>query len=149
MEFVFAIAPGHPLSAHQGLIGDTDLVGHRAVAVADSAQRLSPITLNLLPGQDVLTVATMQDKIEALLRCMGCGFVPEAMVRHHLKSGRLVVGKLRRARYTVRLGYAWRCDTGARGRRIPVGLALAWWLDQLKRPATRRALIERTTTAPG
>ena len=147
MEFVFAVAPQHPLAAQEGAIGDADLLDHRAVAVADSAHRLAPITLNLLPGQDVLTVATMQDKIEALLRCMGCGFVPEAMVRHHIESGRLVTAKVRRARHAVHLGYAWRCDTGPKGRRGPVGLALTWWLEQLKRPATRRALIERHAMA--
>lgn len=148
MQFVFAIAPSHPLATQGGEISDADLLEHRAVAVADSAQRLVPITVNLLPGQDVLTVATVQDKIDALLRCMGCGFVPEAMVRDHLDAGRLVVGKLRRARYAARLGYAWRSDSGAKGRRAPVGLALAWWLEQLKRAATRRALLERHVTAP-
>ena len=65
-------------------ISDAELLRHRAVAVADSAQRMSPLTVNLLPGQDVLTVATMAAKIEAQLRGLGCGFVPEPMVRHHI-----------------------------------------------------------------
>jgi DNA-binding transcriptional LysR family regulator len=143
LTFVFAVAPHHPLAALDGPLSDAELLRHRAVAVADSAHRLSKVTVNLLPGQDVLTVATSQDKIEALLRGMGCAFVPEPMARHHIAAGRLVVRKVQRPRQAVRMGYAWRCDVGPRGRRAPVGLALGWWLDQLKRPATRAALIER------
>ena len=143
LEFVFVVAPHHPLAAGTEPLSDTELVRHRAVAVADSAQRLSPITVNLLPGQDVLTVASTPAKIEAQLRGIGCGFVPEPMVRHHIAAGRLVVRRVQRARQPIRMGYAWRCETPAKGRRKPTGLALAWWLDQLKRPATRQALLQR------
>ena len=59
LEFVFAVAPRHPLANLPEPIGEVDLMRHRAVAVADSAQRLSPMTVNLLPGQDVFTVTTM------------------------------------------------------------------------------------------
>ena len=48
IDFVFAVAPHHPLANHQGPISDAELLRHRAVAVADSAQRLTPITVNLL-----------------------------------------------------------------------------------------------------
>ena len=149
LTFVFAVAPQHPLATLEGPLSDGELLRHRAVAVADSAHRLSKITVNLLPGQDVLTVATSQDKIEALLRGMGCAFVPEPMARHHIAAGRLVVRKVQRMRQAVRMGYAWRCDAGPKGRRAPVGLALGWWLEQLKRPATRAALIERHAASAG
>ena len=97
VAFVFAVAPHHPLAAASAPISDAELMRHRAVAVADSAQRLAPLTVNLLPGQDVLTVSSMQLKIEAQLRCMGCGFVPEPMVREHIAAGRLVVKPMQRA----------------------------------------------------
>jgi DNA-binding transcriptional LysR family regulator len=149
MNFVFAVAPHHPLAAAAAPISDTELLLHRAVAVADSAQRLSPMTVNLLPGQDVLTVSTMQDKIEALLRCMGCGFVPEPMARCHIEAGQLVVKAVERPSVNVPLGYAWRSGTaGPRGKRAPLGLALQWWLGQLESPATRRALLERHRGPP-
>jgi DNA-binding transcriptional LysR family regulator len=143
MSFVFAMAPHHPLAKRHEALSDAELLAHRAVAVADTANRLSPITVNLLPGQDVLTVSTLNDKIEALLRCMGCGFVPEAMIRHHLSAGRLVTCELQRPAVKVRLGYAWRSDIAGQGRRAPPGLALGWWLRQLQSQATRAALLER------
>jgi DNA-binding transcriptional LysR family regulator len=145
MEFVFAVAPHHPLAAHEGPISDAELLKHRAVAVADSAHRLTPITVNILPGQDVLTVSTTQAKIEAQIRCMGCGYIPEPMARPHVEAGRLVVKEVERTRQAATMGYAWRAGIGAKGKRAPLGLALQWWLGQLESPATRRALLERHT----
>jgi DNA-binding transcriptional LysR family regulator len=144
--FVFAVAPHHPLAAASEPLDDIELIRHRAVAVADSAQRLAPITVNLLPGQDVLTVSNMQQKIDAQLRSLGCGFVPEPMARDHIAAGRLVVKSVLRSRPEARLGYAWRTPVaGSRGaaRKAQPGLALRWWLEQLESPATRSALLER------
>jgi DNA-binding transcriptional LysR family regulator len=144
ISFVFAIAPHHPLAHAEGVLSDADLIHHRAVAVADSAQRMAPLTVNLLPGQDVLTVATMQNKIEAQLRCLGCGFLPEPLVREHIAAGRLVVKAVQRPTQVARLGYAWRSvPAGSATRKPQLGLALRWWLSQLESPATRSALIER------
>ena len=151
MAFVFAVAPHHPLAQCQLPISDAELMRHRAVAVADSAQRLAPMTVNLLPGQDVLTVSSMQLKIEAQLRCMGCGFVPEPLVREHLAAGRLVARPVQRPTQSARLGYAWRtpvADAPGAARKPQLGLALRWWLAQLDGPTTRQALIERHTFTP-
>jgi DNA-binding transcriptional LysR family regulator len=146
LPFVFAVAPHHPLAAASEPLDDAELIRHRAVAVADSAQRLAPITVNLLPGQDVLTVSNMQSKIDAQLRSLGCGFVPEPMARDHIAAGRLVVKSVQRARPESRLGYAWRPSVASsRGaaRKPQLGLALRWWLEQLESAATRQALLER------
>jgi len=144
LSFVFAVAPHHPLAAASSLISDTELMHHRAVAVADSAQHMAPRTINLLPGQDVLTVASMQAKIEAQLRCMGCGFVPEPLAREHIAAGHLVVKQVQRTPLLARLGYAWRSvPAGSSARKSQLGLALRWWLSQLESPATRLALLER------
>jgi DNA-binding transcriptional LysR family regulator len=148
MEFVFAVAPSHPLASASAPISDTELLMHRAIAVADSAQRLSPITVNLLPGQDVLTVSSIQAKIEAHLRCLGCGFVPEPHARCHIESGRLVVKDVARPKTVATLRYAWRNGGGSRGQRGALGLALQWWLGQLESPTTRRALLERHAGPP-
>lgn len=149
IEFVFAVAPHHPLAAHEEPIADEELLRHRAVAVADSAQRLSPATYNLLHGQDVLTVASVQAKIEAQVRCLGCGFVPEPLARDHIRRGCLVVKQLQRGPHRARFHYAWRAAPQTRARRAPQGLALQWWLQQLDSPTTRHALLERHLGLPG
>ncbi|MBI5720425.1 MAG: LysR family transcriptional regulator [Burkholderiales bacterium] len=139
VPFVFCVAPHHPLAAAEEPLTDAQLVHYRAIAVADTAQRLAPLTVNLLPGQDVLTVPHMRAKLEAQLRGLGCGFVPEPMARAHLEAGHLVQRRTARASVVARLFYAWRAERGALG----LGRALAWWIDQLESPKTRQALIER------
>lgn len=136
--FVFAVAPHHPLAQHPDPIGDDVLVHHRAVAVSDTAQRLDRVTVNLLPGQDVLTVWSTEAKIEAQIRSLGCGYVPEPMVRAQIEAGRLVERRTMRGPFKARVCYAWRSE-----RHAAQGLALRWWLDRLASPATRVALIER------
>jgi DNA-binding transcriptional LysR family regulator len=146
ISFVFAIAPHHPLASVTGTISDAQLLRYRAVAVADSAQRLAPITVHLLPGQDVFTVPSTQAKLEAHLRCLGCGYLPEPVAREHIAAGRLVVKQTERMQSLVRVGYAWRTPSASApgaARQPEVGLALRWWLDQLESPTTRKALLER------
>ena len=138
VRFIFVVAPHHPLATQPDPIGDDVLVHHRAVAVSDTAQRLDALTVNLLPGQDVLTVWSSEAKIDATLRGLGCGYLPEPMVRAQLEAGRLVERRTMRGSHQVRLNYAWRGE-----RQAAQGLALRWWLEQLARPATRKSLIER------
>jgi DNA-binding transcriptional LysR family regulator len=146
VPFVLAMAPHHPLAAATHAITDAELLKHRAIAVADSAQRLNRVTVNLLPGQDVLTVANMQDKLDAQLRCLGCGFVPESLARPYVQAGRLVVREVAREATVARFGYAWRCVLGPKGQRLELGKALQWWLQQLAHPKTRLALLDPAAT---
>lgn len=142
VPFVFAVSPHHPLAAHEGPISDAELLHYRAVAAADSAQRLSPKTVNLLAGQDVLTVNSLADKLELHRRGLGCGFLPQRLAQPLVDRGELVVKATARAPAAARMGYAWRCTTGPKGaRRPPSGLALQWWLQQLGSDTTRKALL--------
>ena len=121
--FVYVVAPHHPLATAPEPISDEVLLRHRAVAVADSTtQRASAITMGLLAGQDVFTVSSMRAKLDAQLRGVGGGFLPEPLVRPYVDSGRLVVREIQRApRRSIRLSYAWR-SPGALG----PGRAMQW-----------------------
>ena len=138
VRFVYAVAPHHPLAAAPEPLKDELVRQYRAVAVADTISRGNGMTIGLLGGQDVFTVANMQAKLEAQLRGMGSGFVPECMARVYIETGELVVKKMERARLVVRINYAWRSTP-----KVGPGRALAWWLQQLESPATRLALLER------
>ena len=134
--FIYVVAPHHPLATAPEPITDATLLEHRAVAVADSAQR-GGMTMGLLGGQDVLTVDTMQAKVQVQLRGLGGGFLPEPMVRPYVDAGHLVERKVARPERSIRMHYAW----GGPGFTAP-GRALQWWLSQLQSPTTRRALLE-------
>jgi len=138
VSFVYAVAPHHPLASAVEPLKDDAVQHYRAVAVADTISRGSGMTLGLLGGQDVFTVATMQDKLDAQLRGLGCGFVPECMARVFLETGRLVVKQMEQPERVVRVNFAWRSAA-----KSDTGRALAWWLAQLESPTTRAALLER------
>lgn len=138
IHFIYAVAPHHPLADAAEPVTDAMLMPHRAVAVADSVQRGSGITVGLLGGQDIFTVPGMQEKLDAQLRGLGGGFLPEYLARPHIATGRLVEKRVQRAERVIPVSYAWRRVTaGSEGR------ALQWWLSQLAKPATRKALLER------
>ena len=138
VSFVFAVAPHHPLAAAPEPLTDELIQQHRAVAVADSVPRGVGLTFGLLGGQDVFTVATMSAKLEAQLRGLGGGFLPESMARTFIEAGRLVAKKVERPERVIRVSYAWR---GAA--KPDQGRALQWWLQRLESPATRAALLQR------
>jgi len=135
-RFIFAVAPHHPLAKAREPLSDQVIRKHRIVAAADSIQRGRGLTVNLLEGQDVFTVTTMQAKLEAQLRGLGCGFLPEGLAMPYVETGRLVAKRVERSEHQAHSSYAWRkTPKGTQGR------ALQWWLAQLEHPNTRQALM--------
>lgn len=135
-RFVFAVAPHHPLAKATEPLSDQVIRQYRIVAAADSIQRGSGLTVGVLSGQDVFTVTNMQAKLEAQLRGLGCGFLPEGLAQPYIDTGRLVAKRVERPEHQAHASYAWRkTPTSSRGR------ALQWWLDQLEHLNTRSALI--------
>jgi DNA-binding transcriptional LysR family regulator len=136
IPFVFAVAPHHPLATSPEPLSDLAIQQHRIVAVADSTRRKESVTVGILPGQDVFTVSTMPDKLEAQLRGLGCGFVPQCIAAPYIDAGRLVLKTTERIPRVPKVNYAW--HTPERGQ---LGQALSWWLKQLSHAKTRDALL--------
>jgi DNA-binding transcriptional LysR family regulator len=133
LEFVFAVAPGHPLAAAPSPLTAPVLRRHRQVVVADSSLRLAPRDSGLLGMQDTLTVPTIAAKIAAQKAGIGCGFLPVHRIRAELERGELIAKETDQGRRESALHFAWRTD--ARGK------ALDWWLAALRKSATRAALM--------
>jgi molybdate transport repressor ModE-like protein len=137
IDFVYAVAPHHALATAPEPISDSMMLSHRVVAVADSVQRGSGITVGLLGGQDVFTVPGMLAKLDAQLRGLGAGFLPEYLAKPYIGTGQLVKKKVAQPPRVVRVSYAWLDIDGKPGK------ALQWWLKQLENTKTRSALLER------
>ena len=137
VEFVFAVAPHHPLADVPGPLSEEVRQQHRVVAVADSVPRGSGLSIGLLGGQDVFTVPDMQSKLEAQLRGLGAGFLPLSMALPYISTGCLVAKEVTQTQRTGETHYAWR-----NSRKTTPGKALQWWLAQLKSETTQRALLQ-------
>ncbi|MBH1963198.1 MAG: LysR family transcriptional regulator [Comamonadaceae bacterium] len=136
VRFVYAVAPHHPLAALPEPLSDAELQKHRAIVVSDSTQSGTTQSFGLLEGQDSFVVGSIASKLDAQLRGLGAGFLAEPMARPYLQTGRLVARQVDRSTREISLSYAWRASGSP-------GKALAWWLEQLERPITRRALLEQ------
>jgi DNA-binding transcriptional LysR family regulator len=141
VRFVFAVAPHHPLATASEPLSDEVIRQHRAVAVADSIQRGSGVSIGLLAGQDVFTVTGMPAKLDAQLRGLGAGFLPTCLAQAYIDTGRLVVKRVERPEQQVHVSYAWRG-------RPSQGRALQWWLERLQSSVTRAALLGERDAKP-
>lgn len=136
VHFVFAVAPHHPLALAPEPVPDEEIRQHRAVAIADSVLRGTGLSIGLLTGQDVFSVADMPTKLDAQVRGLGVGYLPTCLAQPFIDTGRLVVKGVDRVEQQVQFSYAWR-----KGNKAVQGRALQWWLDQLQTPVTRSALL--------
>lgn len=126
MQFVFAVAPHHPLAAVPEPLSDEVILQYRAVVAADSSRNLPARTTALLSGQDVLTVPGIEAKREAHCRGLGVGFLPLHLVREDLRTGRLVAKAVTGELPIPQIFIAWRTT--------PLGRALKWFLNRLEEP---------------
>ncbi len=145
LRFVYAVAPNHPLarlaqsqSQTSKPLDDATLRAHRAVVAADSSRAGPSMNVNLLGGQDVLTVPTMHSKLAAQLHGLGGGYLPEPLARPYIEAGLLVELPTERPKPVGQMHAAWRVRAAGHA-----GRALTWWLAQLDHDGTRRALLER------
>lgn len=140
VSFVFAVAPHHPLAHASEPLSDKVIRQHRAVAIADSTRQGASLSIGLLTGQDVFTVADMATKLDAQVRGLGAGFLPTCIAQPYIDTGRLVAKNVGRSEQQIQSCYAWRKGSGGEGK-ANTGRALHWWLEQLRRPVTRSALL--------
>jgi DNA-binding transcriptional LysR family regulator len=127
MEWVFAVAPRHPLAAEPEPIPSTVVQTHRAIAVADTSRTAPPRTSGLLSGQDTLTVPDMHAKVLAQTRGLGVGNLPRYIAEREAAAGRLVIKETEEPKVSAPIYLAWRTQHK--------GNALKWFVQRLRRDA--------------
>ncbi|WP_093535229.1 LysR family transcriptional regulator [Stenotrophomonas rhizophila] len=134
MEWVFAVAPHHPLARTPEPVDASTLLEHRAVVVADTSRRLEVRGYGVLGGQPSLAVPSMHAKIRAQCEGLGVGWLPRERVAGLLARGALVEKRMADPREPNLLYVAWRGDHQGR--------ALEWWLAQLKHERLASRLVK-------
>ncbi|MCY0388713.1 LysR family transcriptional regulator [Robbsia sp. Bb-Pol-6] len=126
LEFVFCVAPAHPLARLPRPLTRDDLLDHTAVVVADSARASLTRTAGLMSGQKRITVPSVAAKIVCQLAGLGHGFLPRACVEAELRRGTLVERPTEEQRVGETFWLAWKP--------AQPGEALKWWRTRLARP---------------
>ena len=140
INFVFAVAPSHPLARQPGPLAAELVERHRAVAVGDTSRNLPQRSTGLLSGQDVLVVPDLRAKLAAQVAGLGCGYLPDFTALPEVKRKRLVLKEVEGNRPVGPLAYAWR----SRG----AGRALRWFVKRLEDAQLRRELLSGWLQAP-
>jgi len=123
IEWIFVVAPHHPLATHREPIPESIISEYRVIAVADTSRDLPKRTAGIYTGQDVFTVSDFRSKISAHIMGMGVGFLPHFLVKKEIENGLLVEKKVETVHQTASTHLAWR--TGKTGR------SLEWFLNKL------------------
>lgn len=127
LEFSFAVAKHHPLAQAQEPLLNEDIMPYRSVAAADSSRNLPPRSSGILSGQDVLTVANMQSKIEAQITGLGVGYLPTLTAQKYAANDELVIKKVNASKLVTPIYLAWHHQ-----RKNSMGKAQVWLLKHLE-----------------
>lgn len=133
VQFVFAIAPSHPLASLPEPLGPSDILANRAVLAADSARQLPQRTTGLLAGQDRLTVPSVRAKLAAQVAGLGVGYLPTHIAEPEIAAGRLVSRSVAEPKPATELFAAWHNKQ--------MGKALEWFIERLEDPAVRAGFL--------
>ncbi len=123
VEFVFLVSAHHPLAKKGKVISNDDVRLYRSIAVADTARGYSPRTTGILPGQNILTVSTFSEKIDAMIAGIGIGYLPLHMAQSYIDSGELIQKQVEKLKSKHTLSTAWRPNG--------VGKGLEWLIARL------------------
>ncbi|GGB45529.1 LysR family transcriptional regulator [Shewanella inventionis] len=115
IEFVFAVAPHHPLAFVDGVLEADKLTEYASVVVADTAQVLPTRSSGLFKSKQVIKVNTMETKIAAQRQGLGIGFLPRHMVQGYFDSGELIEKQCSIPRPNQSLYLAWHKEHQGRG----------------------------------
>jgi DNA-binding transcriptional LysR family regulator len=133
IDWVFAVAPSHPLASAPDPLPAHLIQRHRAVVAGDTGRMLPGVTAGLLSGQDTLTVPSLQAKLAAQLAGLGCGHLPHMLAAPYIASGQLVEKQTVEAKPAGAAHLAWRSS----GR----GKSLKWFLARLAEADVRQQLL--------
>lgn len=124
VEFIFAVAPTHPLAGMPEPLSTQDIEKYPAIVASDSARHLMPQTTGLLLQQTKLTFTSMDMKYRAQLLGLGVGFLPYHLIKQALEEGKLIMKQVQRPKNQATYYIAWN-KTGT-------GKALQWLISEIR-----------------
>ncbi|MCS5711913.1 LysR substrate-binding domain-containing protein [Candidatus Berkiella aquae] len=134
IEFAFLVGKHHPLANHQQTLTNNEISTYRSIAVADSTRGLTTRSSGILPGQSILTVNTMQEKIDAMIAGLGIGYLPLTQAKPYIKSGELIEKNVQRLKTKGIVSLAWRPSL--------IGKAGLWFIEQLSNKTIANRILK-------
>lgn len=108
INWVFVVAPGHPLTRVEEPLLDDHLRLYHVINIEDTSISLSKRTAWRLPGQPEILVPDLPAKMACHVQGLGVGFLPVIVAQEALASNRLVERAVVSARSPSPQSLAWR-----------------------------------------
>ncbi len=124
LDYVFAVAPSHPLAQMPEPLLREQIRQYRAVTVHDSSRHGVGVDLRVLDEQKTLSVHDFHAKLQAQLAGLGCGYLPSYLAAPHLADGTLVARRLDSETRRDMAYMAWNESAS--------GNAARWWHERLQ-----------------
>lgn len=124
LEYVFAIAPHHPLASLPEPLLREQIRQYRAVVVHDSSRHGAGTDLRVLDEQKTLSVHDFHAKVQAHVAGLGCGYLPRYLAAPLLEKGVLVERRLDSETRRDTAFLAWNENA--------TGNAASWWRENLQ-----------------
>lgn len=124
VEFIFAVAPGHPLASSEAPLSQEQIYQYPAIVASDSATNLPLRTTGLVSTQKRITFTSMALKIQAQENALGVGFLPAHLIQTQLNSGSLIKKEVIQNKPTTSYYLVWSKEKAGKG--------LKWFISKLK-----------------
>lgn len=122
-QFVFAVAPHHPLAKIKGTLSTEIIKKYHAIVARDSARQMPLRTSMLLSDQKRITFSSLELKKQAQIKGLGVGFLPYNLIKEDIKQKRLIIKPIEREQPTSYVYIGWN--------KTKSGKAHQWFIDQI------------------
>lgn len=123
MKRVFVVSKDHPLAQQACTVTEEEIAEYPTIVVKDTTQLLAPKTVGWTRHHRMITVPTMQDKIDAQRAGLGVGYLPLHRIQADLDSGNLVQVKVPQADEPINAILAYQKGN--------TGQALSWFREHI------------------
>ena len=123
VDFLFAVAPDHPLTRHKGVITRAAIRAHPTIIAGDTSLILPSRSSGILESRQTIRVANVSAKIAAQKAGIGVGFLPRHLIKSDLERGQLVALPCDVPRLAAPIFMAWH--------KTNQGKALQWFIKAL------------------
>lgn len=134
VNFIFVVAPQHPLAKIPDPISKEEIIRFHSVVISDTSVQLPIRSSGILPEQPILLVPNLDAKIRAQALGLGVGYLPKHRILELLNQGKLVEKKVNQQKSKTHLKMAWRTDTQSQ--------VLKWFLHELNKKNVQKALFK-------
>lgn len=123
MQRVFAVSRTHPLAEKACTVTEEEISHYPTIVVRDTTRLMTPKTVGWTRHNRMITVTSIQDKIDAQIAGLGVGYLPQHRIQHYLDSGELIRVKVDQKEEPFHAVKAWRKGVNGKG--------LSWFLDHI------------------